>query len=164
MGPQRASTAAHSWLARQHHQPTAVAVMGFGGGLVAGQRPGDIVVSAEIRQGDRVTHCPQSTVLVGRLLNAGCRAQSGPVMSAEHIVLNSERAQLAKTGAIAVDMESAAIAEVFPFAPVIALRAIVDVPGHRWASVRTLSAVTAALRALHRAAPFVGDWVDSVRH
>jgi 4-hydroxy-3-methylbut-2-en-1-yl diphosphate reductase len=77
-------------------------------------------------------------------------------------VRDRERGELAATGAVAVDMESAALAGAAEGAPLIVVRVVVDVPGHRWASVETLRAGSRALRVLRRIGPALAEWADAV--
>ena len=137
-------------------------VMGVGGGLTADLSPGDVVVATRV--GD--VEVPGAVLLAGELRRAGLTVHLGPVVTVDHLLLRkSERAALAETGAIAVDMESAPLisaaapaagrvgqeeAERRPFAVV---RAISDAPGTGF-----VRGGLAALRSLRVAAPAVERW------
>jgi 4-hydroxy-3-methylbut-2-enyl diphosphate reductase len=69
------------------------------------------------------------------------------------------RKALSRTGAVAVDMESAWLAPAG--APFIALRAIVDTPRHPLWSVGTAARGIRALRALRRAVPALDQWATA---
>ncbi len=85
----------------------AVAVMGFGGAVQDGLRPGDLVVATEVRCPDgTVTPLPCAPLVAGALRRAGLVAHLGPIASRRHLVRGAERRRLAATGALAVDMES----------------------------------------------------------
>ena len=103
-----------------------VAVLGVAGGLAPEVRPGDVVVASEVRAGDRTVACPSAPLLAGALRRAGLRTHVGPVVSSPGIVGARERAALAATGALAVDMETAQLAEICAGRPFAVVRAIVD--------------------------------------
>jgi 4-hydroxy-3-methylbut-2-enyl diphosphate reductase len=87
---------------------------------------------------------------------AGLTVHLGPVGGADEVVTGSARAEWAARGAIAVDMESGALARTGRLAAVV--RAIVDTPVHPLVSLGTLPRGTAALRTLRRAAPVLSAW------
>ena len=106
MGPLKVD----QWLPRLAElSPETVAIAGVGGGLDPSLRPGDIVVASEVR--DQYGHItlPAAAPLVAELRSMGLRVHCGPILSCDHIVTGRERATLATTGALAVDMESATI-------------------------------------------------------
>src|SRR5579875_1121537 len=89
--------------------PGPVAVMGVAGGLAPQVRPGDVVVATELRGAGPALPCPSAPLLAGALRRAGLRVHTGPVLTAAAVVSGAERASLATTGALAVDMESYAV-------------------------------------------------------
>jgi 4-hydroxy-3-methylbut-2-enyl diphosphate reductase len=103
-----------------------VLVLGFGGGLQRGARPGEAVVAAELRgpRGEGL-RCAAAQPLVRELEAAGIAVRAGVVCSAERPVLGAARARLAASGALAVDMESYWLA--------------CELKGSQWAVVRVLS-------------------------
>lgn len=134
-----------------------VLLAGFAGGLHPGLRPGDVVVASEIRAGDgRVVRCPRSAELLETLRAAGVDAVSGPLASSDHIVRGAERAALAASGVIAVDMESAPLAAALAGTPdaepgvLDVVRVIVDTPQRGLLRAAVLDGV-AAYRTLRRA-------------
>ena len=119
-------------------------VMGVGGGLTADLSPGDIVVSDAT---------PAAVLLAGELRRAGLRVHLGPVVTVDHLVRKRERAKLAATGALCVDMESAPLVKAGGDRPVAVIRAISDTPERSF-----VSGGLAALRSLTKAAPAVERW------
>jgi 4-hydroxy-3-methylbut-2-en-1-yl diphosphate reductase len=139
-----------------------VAVLGVAGGLAPQVRPGDVVVASEVRAGDLHFHCPSAIVLAGALRRAGLRTHVGPVVSSLGLVSGHERAALAATGALAVDMETAQLAEVCAGRPFAVVRAIVDTADAPLARLGTARRGVVALQALRRAAPVVAQWAAAV--
>jgi adenosylhomocysteine nucleosidase len=117
----------------------ALLSVGVAGGLQAGSRVGDLIVADRIigQGGDGAQGMWSSSArivsfAVSALSADRIRARSGPILSVEEPVLRAgQKAALYKsTGAMAVDMESSAIAAVAADArlPFFALRAISDPP------------------------------------
>ncbi len=137
-------------------------VMGVGGALTADLSPGDLVVATEV--GGVV--CESAPLLAGELRRAGLRVHLGPVVTVDHLVRGAERAELAATGAILADMESAPLVASAGGRPVAVVRAVSDAPPRPEAQAnRTprqvagiVSGGLAALRSLRAAAPVVERW------
>ena len=89
--------------------PPCVAT-GFCAGLAPGMHPGDLVVADETRDAARRHGLHRHRLLVKALARAVPGAPCTPARStgSDHVVRGHERAELRATGAIAVDMESAA--------------------------------------------------------
>ncbi|HEU5031572.1 MAG TPA: 4-hydroxy-3-methylbut-2-enyl diphosphate reductase, partial [Spirillospora sp.] len=105
----------------------ALAVAGFGGALDERLRPGDLFVATEIRGTGPPIPCPTAEPLAGLLeRTTGATVHRGPLVTADHIVTGRERAELAATGAMAADMESAPLAAAAGERPVAVVRAIVE--------------------------------------
>jgi 4-hydroxy-3-methylbut-2-enyl diphosphate reductase len=140
-----------------------VLVAGVAGGLGPAVQPGDLVVATEIRGAGRPVPVPAASLLAAALRRAGLRAHLGPLLSVPRLLPTGARRAWAQTGAIAVDMEAAAVAaavaRIAPGAPVAAVRAIVDTDEHPLSSVRTPWHGMRALAALHRAGPIFDEWV-----
>jgi 4-hydroxy-3-methylbut-2-enyl diphosphate reductase len=134
-----------------------VGVLGVAGGLAPRVRPGDVVVASEVRTGTLRVPCPSAELLAGALRRAGLTAHVGPIVSAG-LVGKRERAELAKTGALAVDMESAELAQLCAGRPFAVVRAVVDTADAPLLRVGTAGRGVAALRALRIAAPIVAQW------
>src|SRR4029077_19321612 len=108
--------------------PDAVVVAGVGGGVSPELRAGDVVVASEGRDDIGRTVLRAAAPLVAALRQQGLRVHIGPMVSTDHIVTGPERERLARTGALAVDMESSAVVRALPTRdlPVAVVRVIVD--------------------------------------
>jgi 4-hydroxy-3-methylbut-2-enyl diphosphate reductase len=92
------------------------------------------------------------------------RVHVGPVASADHLVHGAERGELARRGAVAVDMESAWLAPAAAGRPFAVLRVVLDTPAREiWRPLATLAGGVAAWRALRRAAPALALWAQAPR-
>ncbi|MEU2350945.1 4-hydroxy-3-methylbut-2-enyl diphosphate reductase [Modestobacter sp. NPDC049651] len=151
MGPARSAAADLSGA-------SAVLVAGVAGALDPALEPGDLVVAAELRGPDgAVTPCPAAPLLAAALRRRGLRVHVGPLATVDGVVTGRRRAELAATGALAVDTESAALA-AGAGVPVSAVRAVVDTPRHPLVSPGTPARGLRALAALRRAAPALAEW------
>jgi 4-hydroxy-3-methylbut-2-en-1-yl diphosphate reductase len=138
-----------------HGQFSQIAVMGVGAGLTEDLSPGDLVVATSVG----AIECGSAELLAGELRRAGLRVHLGPVVTVDHLVKKAERAELAATGAILADMETAALAGAAVAAglPVVVVRAVSDGLSDRPVA-GIVSGGLAALRALRAAAPVVQRW------
>jgi 4-hydroxy-3-methylbut-2-enyl diphosphate reductase len=161
MGPARSRRAARALRARR---PGALAVAGVCGALTDELAAGDVVVATEVRSADGVIPCPSAALLVGALRAAGLTAHAGPIVSVDHVVHGAERAELATTGALAVDMESAMLASAADGGPLAVLRVVVDTPRRPLFHPATGSAGIAALATLGRLGPVLQQWAAAVGH
>jgi 4-hydroxy-3-methylbut-2-en-1-yl diphosphate reductase len=160
MGRRRARSAAAAAASRP---ASAVAVLGFCGGLDDSLEPGDVVVADELRVDDgEPSVCQHSAAVAAVLADAGIRARRGPLVSVSKLARGAARAKLASNGSIAVDMESAWLAEAAAGRPFAALRAVVDTPSRELVRFSTLSGGIKAYRALGRAAGALERWADSL--
>lgn len=139
-----------------------VIIAGVCGALVDGLEPGDLVVASEVIGPDgRRLISPGAALLVGSLRGAGLRVHLGPVTSVPAVVHRAtERAQLATSGAIAVDVESAALLASCGDRPAAVVRAVVDTPRQALRHPGTVVRGSQALRSLMRAAPVLAAWVQ----
>jgi 4-hydroxy-3-methylbut-2-en-1-yl diphosphate reductase len=139
----------------------AIGVAGLCGAVDPSLRAGDIVLATELRSEDGTAiACPDSSLLAEPLRRMGLRATSGTVYTASRILGRAERLALRDEGVIAVDMESAWLAEAAN-RPVAVLRVVVDTADRRLASVRTLAAGVRGLWTLRRASAAFVDWVEA---
>ncbi|MGH3344247.1 MAG: 4-hydroxy-3-methylbut-2-enyl diphosphate reductase [Carbonactinosporaceae bacterium] len=137
----------------------ALAVTGVAGALVPGLAPGDLVVASEVRDSaGRTTPCPSADLLAGALRRDGHTVRTGPLLTVDHIVHGRERSALAGTGALAVDMESAAIAAAAGGRPLAVVRAVVDTPGRPLGRPSTVRGGLAALRSLAGVGRALESW------
>ena len=144
-------------------EPDAVLVAGVAGGLDPSLRPGDVVVATEVRgpQGRAVLRA--GAPLVAELRKLGLRVRSGPVLTRDGLVGGyDEREKLAKTGALAVDMESAEIVRAFAgrSIPVAVVRVIVDTATVPVMRPATLWEGAKALNTLRRIGPVLPRWAE----
>jgi 4-hydroxy-3-methylbut-2-en-1-yl diphosphate reductase len=158
-GPARAVAAAARIAASA---PDMLAVGGVAGGLTTDQHVGDLVVASEVRDGTRAVRCPSAPLLAGELRRAGLATRTGPIVTVDHLLREGEHAQLAATGAIAVDMESAPLLAGAAGSPAVVLRAISDTPDHPLVSPHIVAGGLAALRSLRAAAPVLAQWAAAV--
>lgn len=162
MGAQRARAAA-GMLAEQ--AGGALLVIGFCGGLDASSRPGDVIVADEVwaaadeGHDDRRIACQGAAALAAAVAGLGLRVRRGPLVSVARLALGERRAQLHEAGALAVDMESAWLAEGARGRPLGVLRVVLDSPSHELLRPGIAIWGPRAAWALRRAAgAAVGGW------
>ncbi|MET7932714.1 1-hydroxy-2-methyl-2-butenyl 4-diphosphate reductase [Streptomyces sp. NPDC005322] len=151
---------------RQGPSHTAVIATGFCAGLAPGMHPGDLVVADETRDRAGRTPCTGSRILSDALSSLqrtgpGRSVHLGPVVGSGHVVRGAERAALHSTGAIAVDMESAATLRTavrHGVRAVAAVRVIVDAPEHELVRIGTLRGGISAFRVLRTVLPAFFHW------
>jgi 4-hydroxy-3-methylbut-2-en-1-yl diphosphate reductase len=151
----------------------AMAITGVCGALDPAMRPGDLVVATELRRhGATTIACPSAELLAAELRRTGLTVHTGPIVTVDRVAAGARRAALAKTGACAVDMESAILAKSLaknPAAPFTAaaqnsptalavVRAVVDTPDRPLLRPSTLTGGIAALAALRRIGPALETW------
>jgi nucleoside phosphorylase len=152
MGPQAAERAVSSALRDPALRDAVVLTTGFCAGLATGMRPGDVVVAEDTRD---------SQSLAAALKAAGHTVHTGRLAESDHVVRGAERAALRATGAIAVDMESAAMmraALAQGERPVAAARVVVDTPEYELVRVGTLRTGITAFRVLRDLLPAFLEW------
>jgi 4-hydroxy-3-methylbut-2-en-1-yl diphosphate reductase len=132
MGPRRARAAAASML---DDPAAALLVIGFGGGLSYDSELGEVVVAERVvvvdehggREGPAVP-CAGVDALASALSEHGLAVRRGTVASVQEIVTGQERARMLASGALAVDMESAWLAQAARDRPFAVVRIISDTP------------------------------------
>jgi len=161
MGPERASRANQAVRAAK---PDAVAVVGVAGGLAPQVRPGDVIVASEVRTGDGTVtgRCPSAPLLAGELRRAGLTVHVGPVVSVPRLAVGTARAELAATGAIAVDMESAYLSPSAAGRPFAVIRVIVDTAAEPLGRIDLARRGLAGLRTLRQLGEPLGAWAAAV--
>ncbi|WP_018384767.1 phosphorylase family protein [Wenjunlia vitaminophila] len=98
---------------------------------------------------------------------AGTRGtvHTGLLAGADHVVRGRERAELRAAGALAVDMESAAVVRAALATgprPVAAVRVVVDTPDHELLRPGTLRSGLVAYRTLRALVPAFTAWRDTL--
>ncbi|MFG2717838.1 1-hydroxy-2-methyl-2-butenyl 4-diphosphate reductase [Streptomyces sp. NPDC048416] len=167
MGPKAAERALGRTLSAPGTHDAAVIASGFCAGLVPGMHPGDLVVAEETRDPRGTTGCVDVEVLATALAAAlpGRTVHTGPLAGSDHVVRGPERAGLRATGAIAVDMESAATLWAAQRAgprPVAAVRVVVDAPEHELVRIGTVRGGISAFRVLRAVLPAFFEWHRSL--
>lgn len=167
MGPKAAERSVTRVLAEPALADAAVLATGFCAGLAPGMHPGDLVVAEETRDPRGSTPCVRTDLLVKELTRAvpGRTVHTGPLTGSDHVVRGPERAELRSTGAIAVDMESAATllsAVRRGERPVAAVRVVVDAPEHELVRIGTVRGGISAFRVLRSILPAFFEWHRNV--
>jgi 4-hydroxy-3-methylbut-2-enyl diphosphate reductase len=156
MGRDRARAAA---AAASGRPAGAVAVAGLGGAVDASLRAGDVVVATELRDlEDGVRALSGTAPLANELRALGLRVATGPLVSSPRILGPAERASLAGTGALAVDMESWWLADAAAGRPLAVVRVVADEAGRGLGDLRSWVAGARALRTLRRTRPPLEAW------
>lgn len=165
MGPARARAAVDELFA---DPARALAVLGFGGGLAADSRLCEVVLAREVveldehgvARGEPIV-CHGAQALARELERVGLRVQVGLVASVSEIITGEARQRMLAAGAVAVDMESAWVAQAAAGRPFAVLRVLSDTPrrelrqrlpvGPPLPTIADSLRVTAALRRVARA-------------
>ncbi|MEU9050878.1 1-hydroxy-2-methyl-2-butenyl 4-diphosphate reductase [Streptomyces sp. NPDC048384] len=167
MGPRAAERSVTRILADPALSGAAVLATGFCAGLAPGMHPGDLVVAEETRDPGGTIPCVGTDLLVKELARTipGRTVHTGPLTGSDHIIRGQERSDLLSTGAIAVDMESAATLLSAVRAgerPVAAVRVVVDAPEHELVRIGTLRGGISAFRVLRSVLPAFFEWHRSL--
>jgi 4-hydroxy-3-methylbut-2-enyl diphosphate reductase len=156
MGPRRARIAAARGLAVES---PAVAIVGLCAGAAPRLSAGDVVCATELRRaGAAPIEVPGAERLAVAVRRRGLRAHAGPILSVERIAGPADRRAARDDGVVAVDMESAWLADAADGRPLAVLRVVVDTADRRLADPRTAAAGIRALRNLRRAAGALPEW------
>ncbi|MEV7611800.1 1-hydroxy-2-methyl-2-butenyl 4-diphosphate reductase [Streptomyces sp. NPDC089799] len=176
MGPRAAEQAVTRALAEPGMAGAFVVATGFCAGLAPGMHPGDLVVAEETRDPRGTVRCDGTALLADALARAvpGRTVHTGVLTGSDHVVRGHERAELRATGAVAVDMESAATLWTAVHGPadrtagpagrqvVAAVRVIVDAPEHELVRIGTVRGGISAFRVLRAVLPAFFDWHRSL--
>ncbi|HWD76632.1 MAG TPA: 4-hydroxy-3-methylbut-2-enyl diphosphate reductase [Solirubrobacteraceae bacterium] len=160
MGPRRAARSAEL---ANGAGGRAVLIAGFCGALDPDLEPGDIVLASELRGPTGTTACDDPTILAGVLRRGGLHVRVAPIASSQRLVIGERRRMLQRTGAAAVDMESAWLAPAARARPLVTLRVVLDTHRrelHR--PLRTVAGAATAYRTLRRACALVEEWAHAL--
>jgi 4-hydroxy-3-methylbut-2-enyl diphosphate reductase len=162
MGASKARIAAARGLAIESAE--ALAVVGLCAAVSPELRAGDVICATELRRADaEPIQVPGSALLAAALRRRGLRVQAGPILSSDHLTPPRERLALRDQGVLAVDMESAWLAEAADGRPLAVLRVVVERSGRHLLDPRTPVAGVRALWALRRASQALSEWASAVR-
>jgi hypothetical protein len=140
-----------------------MAVAGLAGGLADAVRSGDVVVASEVRGPRGTVRCTCASMLADELRGAGLTVHCGPIVSTDRLVVGARRAALAGAGALAVDLESAALGAGAGERPLAVVRVVTDTAREPLLAVRTPRRALRALRCLRSVGPCLDRWSRSVR-
>ncbi|MFE3634626.1 1-hydroxy-2-methyl-2-butenyl 4-diphosphate reductase [Streptomyces cellostaticus] len=167
MGPRAAERSVTRHLSEPALRAAAVLATGFCAGLAPGMHPGDLVVADETRDPRGTVPCEGTELLVKEVARVlpGRTVHTGTLVGSDHVVRGPERSALRATGAIAVDMESAATllsAVRAGVRPVAAVRVVVDAPEHELVRIGTVRGGISAFRVLRSVLPAFHEWHRSL--
>jgi len=155
MGPRRSERSA----ARLATEPAgAFAVAGVCGALRDDCEPGDLIVASALLgpAGERIE--VDASALASALASAGLPVHEGVIASIARLADGYPRADLARSGACAVDMESFWLARAAAGRPFAVLRVVTDGPRHELWRPGIVPRGIKALRRLRAAAPVLVAW------
>ncbi|MBV6697966.1 1-hydroxy-2-methyl-2-butenyl 4-diphosphate reductase [Kitasatospora aureofaciens] len=163
VGRRRAAHAVRRVLGSAPGSYGAVVVAGFGAAVAPGMAPGDVIVADGVRDAEGNLFAVGSAADLARALKErGLTAHTGVHHTADHVVRGLERRALHLQGALAVDMEAAAVLaalrEMRPALPAAVLRVVVDTPERELLRPGTLPAGVRAWRTLRATVPALVDW------
>ncbi|MGW2545138.1 5'-methylthioadenosine/S-adenosylhomocysteine nucleosidase family protein [Kitasatospora sp. NPDC001574] len=163
VGRRRASLTVRRLLTAAPGGYGAVVVAGFGAAVAPGVTPGDVIVADRVRDAEGNHFAVDSGPTLTRALRErGLTAHTGVHHTADHVVRGLERRALHLQGALAVDMEAAAVLaalrELRPALPAAVLRVVVDTPERELLRPGTLPAGVRAWRTLRATVPALVDW------
>ena len=134
--------------------------MGVAGGLAPELTPGDIIIASELRSTESSTSrdIPGSSLLSHEFRRARFSVHLGPLVTSPTYVASGDRAELAASGALAVDMESSWVMDYLPNNPLAVVRAISDTSttGPMRGGLRALGALAQTRAPLERWAKACG--------
>ena len=109
-------------------------VTGVGGGVSPDLRSGQVVVASEVRTlepgGPTVVPLPGAGLVADELARSGLAVRIGPVASSPRMLGRRQRAALAGSGTLLVDMESGWLARQLAGHPLAVVRGTADSAGH----------------------------------
>ncbi|MFI6446604.1 1-hydroxy-2-methyl-2-butenyl 4-diphosphate reductase [Kitasatospora sp. NPDC050543] len=163
VGRRRAGPAVKTLLACAPGGYGALVVAGFGAAVAPGMAPGDVIVADGVRDAEGNLFTLDSGPVLAEALRArGLTTHIGVHHTADHVVRGIERRALHAKGALAVDMEAAAVLarrqEIRPALPAAVLRVVVDTPERELLRPGTLPAGLRAWRTLRATVPALVAW------
>ena len=110
-----------------------VVLAGISGGLDPALAPGTMVVATAVRDPDEAVldlGAEDAATVAEGLRRTGRAVHLGPVVSSTTLVHGVRRTELARTGALAVDMESAWVARAMAGHRLVVVRVVADTAGN----------------------------------
>lgn len=154
--------AGQQWLPRLAQlKPGSLVVAGVAGGLDPRLAAGDVLVASEVRDESGRTVLRGSAPLAAELRALGMTVHTGPLVSCDRVSGGEHRARLAATGALAVDMESAAIVRAARDLPCAVVRVVVDTAYTPVVHPATVPHGLRALLTLRRIGPVLPRWAQT---
>ena len=148
-------------LAARLDAQTAVALVGVAGALAPELQPGDLIIASELRSTESTTsrRLPGAALLGAELKRSRVAVHTGPLVTSPTYVPANERATLAASGALAVDMESSWVMDYLPNNPLAVVRSISDTAtrGPVRGGLRALGSLSAARSPLQHWARACGE-------
>jgi 4-hydroxy-3-methylbut-2-enyl diphosphate reductase len=142
-------------LARTLPEGCPLVIVGIAGGLASPLVPGQLVVADELHPPDGAPPIalPGAEEVAAELDRDGRDVVVGPVACSTSIVHGTARADLARHGALAVEMESVWLARALTGHPLAVVRAVGDTANHGF-----VSGNLKALAALRHLRPALDRW------
>lgn len=140
-----------------------MAVAGLAGGVGDAVRSGDVVVASEVRGPRGTIRCTCASTLAAELRSAGLTVHCGPIVSTDRLVFGARRGEFADAGALAVDLESAALGAAAGERPLAVVRVVTDTAREPLVAAATPRRALRALRCLRSVGPCLDRWSRSVR-
>ncbi len=119
-------------------------------------------MAAELRGQRGIVCCPWAPSLASELRCAGLPVRCGSIVTTDHVVHGAQRAELARTGALAADMESAVLAQAARGRPFGVVRVVVDTDRQPLLRPGTPSRALAARARLHAVGSCLPRWGRTV--
>ncbi|SFT01942.1 hypothetical protein [Saccharopolyspora flava] len=154
-GPRRSARSAVRLLAADFD---VLVVAGLAGGLSPEVRSGDVIVADELRGHREVLRCQAADSLAAELVRSGFPVRCGPIVTTDALAHGQRRAELAATGALAVDLESAVLAQAAGHRPLAVVRVVVDTPQHPLMRPGTVRRAMSGLARLHAVGSCLRRW------
>src|SRR3954453_19645752 len=137
-----------------------IAMLGVAGAVAPQVQIGDVVVATEVRGDGIAIACPAAPLLAGALRRAGLTVHTGPLATQPRLARGDDFAALAMSGALAVDMESAVVADAVGERPFVVVRVISDTAADPLLRPSIVRNGYRALRTLTRCARVVEEGAD----
>lgn len=160
----RRSTRCARRLARTEFASLAIA--GLAGGVDPSLRSGEIIVARELYTASDAVPPMRTTapeMLASEMRACGLSVHLGAVVTTDHVVHGGERAELARTGALAVDMETTTLAPAVGDRPLAVVRVVFDAYRQPLLGPGSPRRLIRALRRLRETGRPLARWAARIR-